>query len=739
MQILRKISVFCFFWSFMIGWIRNYFLLRYMQLKRFIKKIFIFFWACTIGITLTIIASASYDASINERAIMLTNALKWNAEWLSPEDRSLYYVLVHENIKTLISVLTQVDLLLGDDYKNNAPSDGTGTPGTGTPGTGTPGTGTPGTGTPGTGTPGTGTPGTGTPGTGTPGTGTPGTGTPGTGTPGTGTPTLNINIYGMPYGGNSGWYTAIRWEKYDGYYEVVTDGSFTRAQCTLWYSTNQAMDGWLTYQFVTDSGGRWSPSTKIKDNFVFDTNEMKSRDITKSKLTAKCSGEVNGKWISPQLEKEFVINIENPALPTSKSISFGLASGSAYSVPPGEKKTFNWSIAQDSASQVTAFKSCEIRQYTASTGFTTKSILDISKMRSGTYTSDIITTPTSYGIFCFEDPKDPKTQTFRLTEIKYGTPNLDITLNANKTTAKVGEKITVSWSLPPDTAHTACVGYRVLSKWGYSTINWNSHVYNELNGLTAKSGTFDILIDPSDIQSVKVWLSCNGSIPDKQKEIVIDIGGASTTPGAPTPIVTQCSGWSETRTSPDSSQSCDFSWNPANPWENGVVTKKTNGGILDGKCGANGVWERWNISCPNKTTVTCVGWWRTFSSQDGSNSCTIGYNSANMWQTLTLGNWVTDASGIATKADAVCGAGGVWSYAVLCPNKVGKSCPQWSLTIPSTKNGSTATCTFNYSGAAVWTSKTINPNADESITAVCKDVWWTQGEWEVQWAIVCTK
>lgn len=61
------------------------------------------------GIIVTIVAAATYDATIQSRALKMLTAIKSNAQELSPEDAGAYYSLVRENIKSLIAVLSEVD------------------------------------------------------------------------------------------------------------------------------------------------------------------------------------------------------------------------------------------------------------------------------------------------------------------------------------------------------------------------------------------------------------------------------------------------------------------------------------------------------------------------------------------------------------------------------------------------------------------------------------------------------
>lgn len=79
------------------------------------------------GVAITVVAAATYDATIQDRSAKMLAAIKSNALNLTPEDAVAYYSLVRENVKTLIAVLTEVDkglAALSSDV-NIIPSPGT--------------------------------------------------------------------------------------------------------------------------------------------------------------------------------------------------------------------------------------------------------------------------------------------------------------------------------------------------------------------------------------------------------------------------------------------------------------------------------------------------------------------------------------------------------------------------------------------------------------------------------------
>jgi hypothetical protein len=92
----------------------------------------------------------------------------------------------------------------------------------------------------------------------------------------------------------------------------------------------------------------------------------------------------------------------------------------------------------------------------------------------------------------------------------------------------------------------------------------------------------------------------------------------------------KCAGGSDSKKSPDNSNTCYFSWQDTPAGQSAIASAPSGGGILNGVCGSDGEWDSWNLSCPNVVqTVSCQGGGRTVKSADNSNTCIVSYDEKN--------------------------------------------------------------------------------------------------------------
>lgn len=114
--------------------------------QHIVRKTIIVSVSCILGILTTVFAAATYDANIQSRAGAMLKSIRSNASTLAPSEKVAYYTLVHNNIQSLIQVLTGVDTNVSAEIGTSVGLDdgsvinqitNTGTTGTGVSSTGT--------------------------------------------------------------------------------------------------------------------------------------------------------------------------------------------------------------------------------------------------------------------------------------------------------------------------------------------------------------------------------------------------------------------------------------------------------------------------------------------------------------------------------------------------------------------------------------------------------------------------
>lgn len=199
-----------------------------------------------------------------------------------------------------------------------------------------------------------------------------------------------------------------------------------------------------------------------------------------------------------------------------------------------------------------------------------------------------------------------------------------------------------------------------------------------------------------------------------------------------------CLGWTTTKASPDSSNTCYYSWTTTPAGQSAIASVPSGGGTLNGICGTDGNWSSWILTCPNiaSTVVTCAGGWQTFYSLDQSNQCRVSFDQKNAGQTVSVGSGAYDDYQSGVTGSALCRNDGNWSYQINCPNKTGpKTCPMGSDTLPSSSG--LAECTFNYPSTVTgqWGQVDAFRNGVKVgfVKSYCKD-----GEWDpLQTSFTC--
>jgi hypothetical protein len=272
----------------------------------------------------------------------------------------------------------------------------------------------------------------------------------------------------------------------------------------------------------------------------------------------------------------------------------------------------------------------------------------------------------------------------------------DINFTASKTTIQPNENVTFNWSLPINTAFVKC--YPV-----YDYRAQSNNVYDfYLGSKRDRQWSFAANIDKTQVVS----LYCIGKTNEvyAQKDIVVTV--TSTTPQA-----VNCRAWTTTLKSADQQNTCNFAWaqTAAGQPTNAVTT--TGGGVLSGKCGTDGSWEEWAVSCPNRTTaVSCPGGGATFYSEDNSNKCVASLNQSSSGTVLTDRTGLTITSNWpAATGKATCKGNGDWSYQVNCPstNTTVKTCPGGVEHLKNKDGSLTCTATWAITKADSWSRTSV--------------------------------
>lgn len=243
-----------------------------------------------------------------------------------------------------------------------------------------------------------------------------------------------------------------------------------------------------------------------------------------------------------------------------------------------------------------------------------------------------------------------------------------------------------------------------FSKSNWTECSWNCWSWNGKQTITAKCLRSDSLVSDG---------MCSWPTPTE-----------SQTCTAPTATCTRlsCPKWEMTKTSPDNTNTCSFTWE-AITWGNSKSLTLADGSSAQGYCNIDGTWGAWEVNCKNTTsTVSCAGWGRPFSSADGTNSCYASYEQRNAGQGITVGNGLTISwwgSGNAT-----CTSGGYWVFSVNCPGQT-LSCPGGAGDLPAQGNDPACVAYYPITPAWTWWSGTTN-YPGWWVKWLCK----TNGEWD---------
>lgn len=161
--------------------------------------------------------------------------------------------------------------------------------------------------------------------------------------------------------------------------------------------------------------------------------------------------------------------------------------------------------------------------------------------------------------------------------------------------------------------------------------------------------------------------------------------------------------------SPDGSNSCYLSWASGSQGQN-ISGTGTNGGSASGTCQSNGTWV-YSYTCPNKAGSTCGAGSVVVNSPDSSNSCVLSWGLGSQGQSI---------SGTGTNGGTVsgyCQSTGVWDYSYVCPNKTGATCPAGSNTVPSPDNSNS--CVLSWASGSQGQSITGTGTGGGSVSGTC--------------------
>jgi len=186
------------------------------------------------------------------------------------------------------------------------------------------------------------------------------------------------------------------------------------------------------------------------------------------------------------------------------------------------------------------------------------------------------------------------------------------------------------------------------------------------------------------------------------------------TPPATPPAQVNCPGGNSTAGSPNGSNTCQFTWQAASPYES-VIGTATGGGAINGTCQPNGVWQ-YAFVCPDRTGVTCNGGQRNWYSLSGRTTCTCSFPQANEGQSVTASCNTGSVSG-------TCGAGG-WTYSAVCQDPNVITCPAGAGQVGS-RSTSGRICTCNYNATAAGGSVNIGCTNGGTISGTCSST----GQW----------
>lgn len=190
---------------------------------------------------------------------------------------------------------------------------------------------------------------------------------------------------------------------------------------------------------------------------------------------------------------------------------------------------------------------------------------------------------------------------------------------------------------------------------------------------------------------------------------ITSISSSSSTATAPK----NCPGGSFSKTSPNGSNTCFYSYPGAGPYQ--TVTGTATVGAISGTCQSDGTWT-YSYICPDKTGTTCDGGVKTWYSLSGQTACTCSYDQATEGQTKSG----TCNTGSVTGA---CTAGG-WSFSYSCKDPNVITCPGGTGVIGSTKTpGKTCNCVYNTTAAG--SNSSVSCTNGGSISGTCN----SSGQW----------
>ncbi|NUM60399.1 MAG: type II secretion system protein [Bdellovibrionaceae bacterium] len=174
-----------------------------------------------------------------------------------------------------------------------------------------------------------------------------------------------------------------------------------------------------------------------------------------------------------------------------------------------------------------------------------------------------------------------------------------------------------------------------------------------------------------------------------------------------------CAGGSFSKTSPNGSNSCDYTWPGAGPYQ--TVTGTASVGSITGTCQPDGTWQH-DYICPDKTGTTCGGGSKIWYSLSGKTACNCSFDQAGEGQSRTA----TCDNG---SASGSCTAGG-WSYSVSCKDPNTITCNGGNAVVGSASNAN-KTCSCNYNTTSAGKSSKVPCTNGGSLSGTCS----SSGEW----------